>query len=433
MGIVVCILASVVPGGVESGLLAALASPVGRLVLAVVLGLSLGLEREWSKKPAGIRTFALVSLLGAVFALLGRPVLLAVGGLLVVVQGAVLSASSFRDPDLEGLSLTTAASLLVAYAVGVLVGQGYLLEAATVAFLSSFLLVVKRELHEFAWGLSKAEVRSAIELAIVAFVVFPLLPAEPVDPWGAVAPRTVWLLVVAVSAVGFANYLIVRRYGGRGVAVTGFFGGLVNSTAVIGEVTSLARRASGARRVVVGAVLLADAAMAARNLLLAAAFAPAVAARLVVPLGFVTLVGLAVGWRRCRTDQRVAPDLESPFSLLHALRFGAAFLVVLLATALAQTAFGAAGVVGTAFLAGFASSGSATTTALSLALAGDVSTATAATAVLAGTVASLLVKVGLVASLDGTVAKPVGRWTAALAILTVVGAAVSTIPADLAV
>ena len=146
---------------------------VGRIVLAAALGMFLGLEREWSQKSAGVRTFALVSLLGAVFTLVDSEILLVIGGLLVIVQGILLAAEGFRDED-EGLSLTTSVSMLVAYGVGVLVMQEYVIEGVTVAILSSLLLVLKRELHSFAWGLSRAELRSATEFAILAFVVYPL-------------------------------------------------------------------------------------------------------------------------------------------------------------------------------------------------------------------------------------------------------------------
>jgi uncharacterized membrane protein (DUF4010 family) len=421
MSIVDCIPTVAAVGPDPTHVEAVLTTPVGRLSVAVALGLALGLEREWSKKPAGIRTFSLVSLLGAVFATLDRPLLVVVGGLLVVLQGLFLAVSSVRDPDLEGLALTTATSLLLAYAVGVLVGDGFVFEATVVGLLAAFLLVVKRELHEFAWGLSKEEVRSAIELSIVAFVVYPLLPPAPVDPWGIVAPRTVWLLVVAVGAVGFTNYVVLRTYGSEGIAMTGFFGGLVNSTAVIGEVASLAQRLPRLRHVVVGSVLLADAAMAARNVLLAAAFAPRVGVLVAVPLGAVVLTGVVGGWRLCRTDEAVSPDLHSPFSLVHALRFGALFLVVLVATELARAAFGAAGFVATSFLAGLVSSGSATTTAVSLVVSGGVTPTTAATGILASTVASIAVKLALVSSFDRSLLAPVGRWSVGLAGVSVLG------------
>ncbi|TKX78078.1 MgtC/SapB family protein, partial [Halorubrum sp. SD626R] len=128
---------------------------VAKLALATALGMFLGLEREWSHKSAGIRTFALISLSAAVFSLVDSDGLLIVGGILIVVIAVLLAVRSFVESDVEGLSLTTSVSMLVTYGVGALVANEFFIEAVTVAVLSSLLLVLKRELHQFAWGLSR--------------------------------------------------------------------------------------------------------------------------------------------------------------------------------------------------------------------------------------------------------------------------------------
>ena len=106
--------------------------PVFQLVLAAVLGLFLGLEREWSEKPAGIRTFSLTSLLGAVFTLVADSVaygelLVAVGGLLVISQSVLIGVRGLQPPgtqsQVDSLSLTTGVSLLVSYGIGILVAK----------------------------------------------------------------------------------------------------------------------------------------------------------------------------------------------------------------------------------------------------------------------------------------------------------------------
>ncbi|WP_096396124.1 DUF4010 domain-containing protein [Halorubrum trapanicum] len=383
---------------------------VAKLVLATALGMFLGLEREWSQKSAGIRTFALVSLAAAVFSLLDEPGLLVVGGVLVVASAVLLAVRSFVEPDVDGLSLTTSASMLVAYGVGVLVAEGLFIESVTVAVLSSLLLVLKRELHEFAWGLSREEVRSAVEFTILAFVVFPLLPAETIDPWGAVQPRLVWSLVVAVSAIGFVNYVLVKRYQGRGYAVTGFFGGLVNSTAVVAEMAKRAKGRADLREIAVGSILLANAAMAFRNAAVVAVFVPEAALVVGVPLGAITLAGIGVAvWR---SDWRTAMEAEltSPFSLGNALTFGALFLLVLLVSAVAEETFGAGGFVATSFLAGLVSSGTSTTTAVSLLGTGQIGVEAAVAGVVAGTAASILIKTAFAASIARELVRPVFLW-----------------------
>jgi uncharacterized membrane protein (DUF4010 family) len=185
-----------------------LSQPVGRLLLAALLGLFLGLEREWAEMEAGVRTFSLTSLGGAVFTLValetGFESLLLAGGLLVVVQSVLLAARGFYAD--RTLKLTTSISLLVAYGVGALVASGSAFAGITVAVVSSLLLVLKRELHGFAGALTRDELRSVTEFAILAFVVFPLLPAGRVVVWGVVVePRVAWLMVVTVAGIGIAN------------------------------------------------------------------------------------------------------------------------------------------------------------------------------------------------------------------------------------
>jgi uncharacterized membrane protein (DUF4010 family) len=391
-----------------------LETTVAKLVLATLLGMFLGLEREWSQKSAGIRTFALVSLVAAVFSVADEPGLLVVGGALIVASAVLLAVRSFVEPDVDGLSLTTSVSMLVAYGVGVLVAADLFLEAVTVAVLSSFLLVLKRELHQFAWGLSREEVRSAVEFTILAFVVFPILPAETIDPWGAVQPRLVWSLVVAISAIGFVNYVLVKEYQGRGYAVTGFFGGLVNSTAVVAEMAKRAAGRSDLLDIAVGSILLANAAMALRNAALVVVFVPEAALAVGAPLGAITLAG--VGLALWRSDWRtgVEAELTSPFSLRNALSFGGLFLVVLLVSAGAERAFGATGFVVTAFLAGLVSSGTATTTAVSLLGTGQVTVDTAVAGIVAGTVSSILVKTAFAASVGRDLVRPVLIWNLVL-------------------
>jgi len=383
---------------------------VAKLVLATALGMFLGLEREWSQKSAGIRTFALISLAAAVFSLLDEPGLLVVGGVLVVASAVLLAVRSFVEADVDGLSLTTSASMLVAYGVGVLVAEGLFIESVTVAVLSSLLLVLKRELHAFAWGLSRQEVRSAVEFTILAFVVFPLLPAETIDPWNAVQPRLVWSLVVAVSAIGFVNYVLVKRYQGRGYAVTGFFGGLVNSTAVVAEMAKRAKGRADLREIAVGSILLANAAMAFRNAAVVAVFVPEAALVVGAPLGAITLAGIGVAVWRSDWRTNMEAELTSPFSLGNALTFGALFLVVLLVSAVAEETFGAGGFVATSFLAGLVSSGTSTTTAVSLLGTGQIGVDTAVAGVVAGTAASVLIKTAFAASIARELVRPVFLW-----------------------
>ena len=401
---------------------------VFNLFIAGALGMLLGLEREWSNKAAGIRTFTLTSLVGVAAATLGEAVLLALGGLLVLGQGLLLGARGLvydaRGEDTDddyGLALTTSTSLLVAYIVGILVGMDFVLVGVVIAITSSFLLVLRRELHQFAHQLSHSEVRGAAEFAIIAFVVYPLLPSGTFGPWDAIDPQLIWTLVIAVSGIGFANYAIMQRYGGRGMLITGFFGGLVNSTAVIGEIANRAKANDGILTLAVATVLVADAAMAVRNLVIVIAFVPQSALGVGLPLGLIAVGGVGITIYERNWGGDIELDLDSPFSSKNALTFGVLFLAVLVGTAAAQEMFGTAGFLVTSFFSGLLSSGTTTATAVSLTSTGQISPATAAQGVLAGTLASIIVKIWLAAGINRNLLVPVTIRSALLSALGLAG------------
>jgi uncharacterized membrane protein (DUF4010 family) len=402
----------------------AIEAPVVRIALAGALGLFLGLEREWSQKSAGIRTFSLISLLAAVFTIVGQDSLVVIGGVLVIVQGALLAVQGLMGEDEGGLSLTTGVSMLVAYGVGALVASNYILEGVTVAVLSSLLLVLKRELHSLAWGLSRREIRSATEFAILAFVIYPLLPPESIQIGQGklmfeVEPRVIWLMVVTVAGIGIVNYAIVQTYGSRGIAVTGFFGGLASSTAVVGAMLDYVRQRPETSSFAVAAILLADAAMALRNLIISLAFTfdstRGLLVGATVPLGAVILGSIAVAFLTANWKQTVEMELDSPFSMRNALGFGALFLVVVVAGGIAKTLFGTIGFYVTAALTGLVSSAGATTSAVLLYRSNQLAPETAVLSILIATAASIVVKAGLtVTSSNREFAYSVSIWSGAL-------------------
>ncbi|MFB6221507.1 MAG: MgtC/SapB family protein [Halolamina sp.] len=416
---------------------APLDEPVVRLLIAGALGLFLGLEREWSEKSAGVRTFSLICLSGATATLLAERTsigssLLAVGALLVLLLGGLLAVRGLRETE-GALSLTTTVSMFVAYSVGALTAAGLVIEGVTVAVLSSVLLVLKRELHSFAGGLAKPEIRSAAEFAVLAFVVYPLLPAGNVSLFGAAfPPRVAWLMVVTVAGIGIANYALVRSYGGKGVAITGFFGGLASSTAVVGSMLDHVRQHASVTEYAVAAVLLADAAMAARNLGIVLFFtltsdAPTLVGA-AIPLGALVAVSVVAAWLTADWDTPMEIGLESPFSMRNALAFGGVFLLILAGSAFAQARFGTLGLYVSAALSGLVSSAGATTSAVLLYIGGGIDAGPAVVAVLLASGSSILVKAGLTVTGPRPFARKVAAWSTVLLLVT----AVATVAAMLA-
>jgi uncharacterized membrane protein (DUF4010 family) len=403
-----------------------LSLPVLRLAVAAALGLFIGFEREHAEKAAGVRTFALLSLSAAVFVVVDRPLLLTVGGLLVVVLGALLGARALVG-ERDGLALTTTTSMLVAYGVGALAGAGELVAAVAVGVVTSLLLVSKRELHGLADQLSREEVRAAGQFAIIGFVVYPLLPAgeRSVSVAGAtvaVEPRVVWAMVVTVAGIGIVNYAAVRVYGGKGVAVTGFLGGLASSTAVVGSAVEHVREDASATPYAVAAVLLGNAAMSLRNLGIALVFTLGAAAPpltdVVVPLGVLALACVGAAAVVAGRGGELDVSLDRPFTLRYVLSFGLLFLLVVVVGSLAQSLFGTAGFYVTAAIAGLVSSAGVTTSAVVLYRSGGMPVEEAVVGILVATAASLAVKVALTAPApDRGFMWRVAGWSGAAALL----------------
>jgi uncharacterized membrane protein (DUF4010 family) len=402
---------------------------LARLVLALGVGLLVGLEREWRGKEAGLRTFGLVSLLGALGGLLGTPyalVSIALVGILVVF----LNLQGMRNNN--GTELTTSAALLVVFLTGVLCGLGHRVTPVAVSVVTAGLLSWKERLAEFGHKLTAQELRSAILLGILAFAVFPVLPDHTIDHWGLIAPRAAWLTVLLIAGIGFANYILWKVFGTRGIEFAGFLGGLVNSTVTVTELsTRVADQGTALVSVAYRGILLSIAAMALRNALVLGILWPRALAVSGASLGLMLVTSGALA---LSTSQPDAPpseakplDLKSPFSLLSALKFGTIFLVLQIAGTEAQRFFGHLGFYAVSTIGGFVSSASAVAAAGALAAKGKISPGVAGVGATVASLASAAVNVGLVArfSQSPELRRRVNRSTAMVVAVGLAGAIVT--------
>lgn len=347
-----------------------------RLALSLALGLLIGLERERRGKEAGLRTFGFVALLGALagamgdsFALLS---LLLVGMLVMVLNVQTLRAG-------QGAELTTSAAMLVTCLAGVLCGQGHTIAPAAVMVMATALLAWKERLSGFSMGLTENELRSALLLAILAIVIYPALPRGAIGPWGLIEPRAAWVTVILIAAIGFVNYILWKLYGARGTELSGFLGGLVNSNFTVIELAGRVRDGhAGLVPTAYRGILLAMTAMLVRNACLLLILAPAALVSALPSYLLMLLVSAAMVllsyWRGDFAGQAQPLDmqLELPFSLPVALRYGLLFLILHVAGDLMQRQFGDAGFYAVTLLGGLMSSASAVAAAASLAAKGDL-------------------------------------------------------------
>lgn len=364
-----------------------------KICLSIALGMFIGMEREWAQKGAGIRTFALISLCGAVFGFIGYQ-LIFVGAVFVVILSAFESTwSLLKGGDVH---LTTMVAIVLAYCTGVLVGLEFTHFAVILAITVTALLAIKHELHDLVGGMTAQDVKGAVKFGILAFVVFPILPDAYIDPWQIIHPRMIWLMVVLVSGFGFLNYIIMKRMGSRGIAYTGFFGGLANSTAVVGELISRVRSHPDLVLFTATAVILSNVAMCLRNFIICAVFSWELALVVLFPLLGMALVGLFYSFFAGTGAPRVEVELKSPFSITYALTFGLIFLCMIFVSAMAHMQFGGAGFYISELISGTISSASATTSAIVLYQAEKIDQTTAALGIILANISGVIAKIGLI-------------------------------------
>lgn len=248
------------------------------LLVALGTGLLVGLERERRKgrgpqrEAAGVRSFAVVSVLGALAQGLAQPGLVA-GGLLAV---AVLAALAYWRQSARDPGLTTEAALLLSYLIGALaIPHPELAAGAGVAL--TMLLAARQRLHRFATRLlSEQELHDGLLLAALALIVLPLMPREP-QPWLAgLKPHTLLGLVMLLLALQAAGHVALRLLGERaGLALGGFFSGLVSSTATVAAMGSRYRDQPGLLAGCAGAAVMSTAATWVQALVLVASLSPA--------------------------------------------------------------------------------------------------------------------------------------------------------------
>lgn len=360
------------------------------LLVALGVGLLLGVERERRQRrpadrgSAGVRTFALVGLLGGLGYRVGG---VAVTAVALGVVGVVALAGYVRTSDADP-GMTTEVALLADFLLGVLAQRDIEL-AGALAVAIALLLAERDRLHKLIRDtLSEQELHDGLLFATCALIILPLVPEQAIGPNHAFNPSTVWRLVAIVMAMQGAGYIALRAIGPRyGLLVVGLLGGFVSSTATI---ALMGTRAADDPRLRKGATAAGVASSVATIVLLAVVIG-AVSGRVLGAMALpLILAGVAAivyaGAFASRAVREPAPesiDRGRAFDLRLALILAGTVSAVLLIAGALNAAAGRTGLMFGTALAGFADSQSAAISAATLAANERVSTTTAALAILA--------------------------------------------------
>lgn len=313
------------------------------LGVALGIGLLIGVERERVKgvgplrASAGVRTFMLLALAGALAHLVGDIGIVVAGFFVTLAMLASYRRSQAADPG-----LTTEVAMLATFFLGVL-AMRVTPVAAGLGVVVALVLASKSRLHRFTQKvLTAQELHDLLLLTAAAFVVLPLLPDRPVDPWDAINPRKLWLLVVAVMAVSSAGYVALRAFGSRlGLALAGLAGGFVSSTATIAAMADRAKAVPHSSAAFASAGLISNVGTIIQLAIVMATMSPALLTHAAWPLAAAGVVAAAAAllasWHAfsAKGDGHKLAG-KRPFEPLRVLAFVAILATILLLAAIAR-------------------------------------------------------------------------------------------------
>jgi len=323
------------------------------LSIALAIGLLIGLERGWRTREleegmrvAGLRTYGMISLLGALSGILAQQMnayfmefaFLGLASILLVAYSKGLDR--FKD-----FSITGTVASMITFTLGALTVFGHIALAAASAVVITSLLGFKPLLHSWMKKLEQEELDATLKLLLISVVVLPILPDRNYGPLAAVNPYQIWWMVVLIAGISYLGYFAVKIVGNQyGPILTGALGGLVSSTAVTLNLSRLSKQYPNMENVLAGGILTACATMFIRTLLLTSVMNPklslALLPALLIMSAFTYFVAFLL-WRSgrgFRTDEEI--KLENPFQLGMALKFGAFLVVIMWLSKLLNVYFG---------------------------------------------------------------------------------------------
>lgn len=375
---------------------------------SLAIGLLIGLERERSPAAkAGLRTFALTALLGTLAAMLsekaGSPWILAAG---FVMVGGMIVMAYLEDRSIGDPGTTTEAALVLCFGLGAIVWYGETTLAVMLAIVTTVLLYFKPELQTLSKSLTRRDLLSFLQFAVLSFVILPVLPNRDFGPFDALNPYRVWLMVVLISGISLAGYAALRLIGARfGTPLLGFFGGLASSTATTMVYARHGKTGEALEKMAVTVILLASIVVLVRLAVLAVVISPRILPSFLPVLAGGMVLGCAaayLSWRRIAGGEALpVPQIANPTEIRVALGFGLLYAIVQLGAAWLSQYAGNSGLYALALVSGLTDVDAITLSSLRLLELGRLEAGAAVTAITLACLSNMAFKLGMVAVVGG--------------------------------
>jgi uncharacterized membrane protein (DUF4010 family) len=379
---------------------------IQKLGIAVGLGLIVGFQREWTAPHvAGLRTFALITVFGAVIGLLADEAggwLMSAGLVVVAAMIIVGNLVKFAEVDKEP-GLTTQAAAFVMYLVGLAIGLDHTTLGVMVGGGTAVLLHWKKPLHAVVERIGEADIRGIIQLVLIALVILPILPNESYGPYGVLNPFEIWMivvLIVGISLLGFISYKFVGAKAGS--LLGGVLGGLISSTATTVSYAHRARRNPEVANVATLVIMIASTMVFGRVIFEIAVVAPNILADIVPPLVvmMIWMALISIGlYFFSNSDSESVPMEEDPSELKAAIVFGVLYAAVLFAVAAVKEHFGNEALYAVAALSGLTDMDAITLSTAQMINKDRLDVDTGWRMILIGALSNLVFKAGAVAVL----------------------------------
>jgi Predicted membrane protein len=270
----------------------------------------------------------------------------------------------------EDVGTTTEIAAVLTFLYGSLCVTEYRLTAVVLAIFTTLILHTKKPIHSFIGGVREEEFYATLKFAIIAFVILPFLPREKY--FGFFNSYQTWLIVVIISGIEFAGYIITKLMPPRkGFAIMGLLGGIVSSTALVLNASRRSKKEKTLINSLAFSSTLASSTVFLKLIAEVYIVNKSLVNQMAIPMilmFFLGIVGALFLWKRGKTEEQVGEiNLESPFTLGPALKFAALFTFIIFLTSFANRYFGVGGVYATSALGGLANLDAPTVSLASLA------------------------------------------------------------------
>jgi uncharacterized membrane protein (DUF4010 family) len=340
-----------------------------RFGVALLIGILIGMQREFSfsrgeerEHTAGIRTFALISLLGCASAFVSDithnilPLIITIGSF-----GIILAVTQYADTLNQKSGITGEVSALIAFTCGIMCNYGQVAIAGALGVMTMLLLSIKPELHGIVERMSREDLFATLKFAVITAIILPILPNRTFgpEPFNQINPFNIWLLVILISGISFVGYILIKVIGpSKGMGLTGLLGGLASSTALTLSCTQQSRQAQTLAKNFALAITIAWTVMFGRVVVIVGVLNMPLAQRIILPMLIPVVIGLIYCFwlykKTGRTDNAAEVSFANPFELWPAISFAILVSVILVISKFAQMNWGSSGVLVSSVLAGIA-------------------------------------------------------------------------------